>query len=118
MNDYIHLLMQLQFKYKAVHWYTNNYQVHLATDKFNDSSRGLFDEMIETAQGIENTPAPSKVIIEVAPGGVASKLYSGVTEDLTALDAHTGKFTAVDSQIDQLKAYLLVLRNNLSMIKD
>lgn len=122
MNEYIHALVSMQLRYKLVHWYSYNYMVHLATDKFIDSANDLFDEMIETARAQAPDDRVGKFNLEVdtfaGPRTTLESLVQAVREDIEATKQYEvrGSNPIIASQLDQLGAYLSVLANNLAMI--
>lgn len=120
MNEYIHILVEMQLKYKLIHWYTSNYMVHLATDKFNDSAGELFDEMVETARSIPGGEKVSAFALEIKTGHdwKVGDLINEVEKDIQVVQTDKARDTTpiIASQLDQLGAYLSVLANNLSMI--
>ncbi|ACV50093.1 hypothetical protein [Delftia phage PhiW-14] len=120
MGDLIHYLVFTQVKYKLAHWYASDYQVHLATDKFNDSAGGLFDEIVETVRSVDKTPLDAfQADVPTFDHKSLEALKADVGRDIEVCKNHEARsMPIIASQLDQLGAYLSVLFNNLSMIKE
>lgn len=97
INNFIKLLFQTQLTNKLIHWKTNSFALHKATDQFDDVLGQLIDRFMEVYIG-SNNPLITKENIQI------DNIYIGNIVD-----------NSINVLLTQFKTYLINIQYNLGI---